>query len=420
MQRMRIRRVLATAGVVVFLAGAAACTAAPTTSTTQAPTSAAAESTESTQSPSATTTGEPGIGPECPEVNCFTVMVTGDMLFHEGLWKNFAIDAKTHDGENFDFDPLFAGQSDYIKQSDLAICHLETPVAKKGGPYSDYPIFNIPPEVVTAIKAVGYDACSTASNHALDQGTAGIERTLKTLDAAGLQHTGSYASESDSGSALVLSASGGKVALIQGTASLNGFVADESWQVDRFREGSAGEEDIAAAIAKAKKARADGADVVMGAIHSLQEYLTTADSYQIATAHEMADSGQFDVIYGHGCHCAQPIEYYKGTWIVYGLGNTVTESAGDVSRAVNDQGLTVRFQFAGDAAGSWKVSDVAWVASYNKQGSKYRWCSLGSDEPQGTCVSSSRDAAMRERVQKIVNSEGAVSKGLHEWLVTQE
>ena len=40
--------------------------------------------------------------------------------------------------------------------------------------------------------ATGFDACSTASNHTLDQGAAGLTRTLDEFDAAGLVHDGSY------------------------------------------------------------------------------------------------------------------------------------------------------------------------------------------------------------------------------------
>ena len=59
-------------------------------------------------------------------------------------------------------------------------------------------------------------------------------------------------------------------------------------------------------------------------MHSVQEYLDYADSWQQSEAHELADTGAFDVIYGAGCHCAQPVENYNGTWIIYGLGNAVT------------------------------------------------------------------------------------------------
>ena len=42
-------------------------------------------------------------------------------------------------------------------------------------------------------------------------------------------------------------------------------------------------------------------------------------------AHALVDSGQFTMIYGHHTHSVLPIEQYKGTWIVYGLGNGITE-----------------------------------------------------------------------------------------------
>ena len=61
---------------------------------------------------------------------------------------------------------------------------VETPLAPDGGPFSGYPEFSVPPQVLPALVAAGYDACSTASNHTLDQGTAGVNRTLDDLDAA--------------------------------------------------------------------------------------------------------------------------------------------------------------------------------------------------------------------------------------------
>ncbi len=85
---------------------------------------------------------------------------------------------------------MLEGQRKYIEQSDLAICHLETPVAGPAGPFSSYPSFNVPPQIITAVQQVGYQACTTASNHTVDRGTAGLVRTLDALDAAGLQHTG--------------------------------------------------------------------------------------------------------------------------------------------------------------------------------------------------------------------------------------
>lgn len=142
------------------------------------------------------------------------------------------------------------------------------------------------------------------------------------------------------------------------------MTADEDWQVDRLREDGDPnhDSDIQRAVDKANKAREQGADVVAIAMHSVQEYLDYADSWQISEAHELADTGAFDVIYGAGCHCAQPIENYNGTWIIYGLGNAVTESANTPETLVNNQGVTARIQFAGKKGvkGSWRVNRIDW------------------------------------------------------------
>jgi hypothetical protein len=114
-------------------------------------------------------------------------------------------------------------------------------------------------------------------------------------------------------------------------------------------------------IAKAEKARALGADIVLGAMHAGEEYASEANAQQQEVAHTLVDSGQFTMVYGHHTHSVLPIENYKGTWIVYGLGNGVTELS--PWYVVNNEGLLVRAQFSQDATGKWAASDLAWVPS---------------------------------------------------------
>lgn len=354
-----------------------------------------------------------------------TMAVTGDLLLHEGLWSNFATDPAAHDGQNFNFEPLLAGQRPYLENSDIGVCHAETPVAEKGGPYADYPDFQVPPEILTAVKSVGYDACTTASNHTLDHGTEGINRTLAALDEAGLQHTGSYDSEAASEEPLRIHTEAGTVAIVTGTNSVNKKEAEHEWQVDRFRDGKdptvdpeVAQADIDRAASQAEKARELGADVVVAAMHSAEEYTDTADDFQVRTGHALADSGAFDAIYGHGSHSVQPIENHNGTWIVYGVGNTVTETA--PMMPVNNDGLIARFQFAKAADGSWDVSDLSWAPSSNTQGGQYAWCSAASDSPNGICRSQAQDTQNRERIAQIVNTPSAIDNGLREWLVSED
>ncbi|OKY92062.1 MAG: metallophosphatase [Bifidobacteriales bacterium 56_10] len=368
-----------------------------------------------------------GNSPDCPDTDCIAMLVNGDLLFHEGLWNQYAsANTAATDGTAFDFTGLFEPMRKYIEASDIAVCEFETPIAQRGGPYSAYPIFNIPPEVADAAKNVGYHACTHASNHSWDQGADGIARLWDTLEQDGIAQTGSYKTEKDSYEPLVIDSptGGGKIGLVAGTVSLNAQTPDYDWRVDRLRESGDPnhQADIDKAVAKAKAAREQGADVVAMAMHSVQEYLDYADSWQQDEAHELADTGAFDVIYGAGCHCAQPIENYNGTWIIYGLGNAVTESANTADTIVNNQGVTARIQFAGKkgVAGSWRVNRIDWVPSANVTQGKYQWCSLASDHPDGPCWDETQDVNVRQRIWDVLYSMGADQNVVKEWNITAE
>lgn len=368
-----------------------------------------------------------GNSPDCPDTDCISMLVNGDLLFHEGLWEHFAgPNTAATDGTAFNFDPLFAPMKKYIQASDIAVCEFETPIAPRGGPYSAYPIFNIPPEVADAAKNVGYNACTHATNHSWDQGAEGIARLWDTLESEGIAQTGSYKSEADSVKPLVIDSptGGGKLGLVTGTVSLNGMTADQDWQVDRLRESGDPhhDSDIQRAVDKANKAREQGADVVAIAMHSVQEYIDYADSWQVSEAHELADTGAFDVIYGAGCHCAQPIENYNGTWIIYGLGNAVTVTSYIPGNEVNNQGVTARVQFAGKkgVAGSWRVSRIDWLPTANMRQGQYVWCPISSDRPDGVCWNDAEDARQRQRISDVIYKMGADPNIVREWNITAE
>ena len=97
----------------------------------------------------------------------------------------------------YDFAPMFASVKPVVSAADLAICHMETPLGPADGPFSGYPSFSVPPQVATGLADLGYDSCSTASNHSLDQGEAGVARTLDALDAAGIRHAGTARSPAE-------------------------------------------------------------------------------------------------------------------------------------------------------------------------------------------------------------------------------
>ena len=363
-----------------------------------------------TVTPTPTPTRHPGIGPECPTDHCFTITATGDMLFHDGLW-NPAVIPTDAGGRNYDFTPLLEGQRIYLNKADIAICHQETPFTEVGQAPQGYPIFATPWELAVTSKDIGYDVCTTASNHTVDMGHAGVVRTLNVFDEVGIKHTGSYRSPEESAGVLIMDTPAGKVAFIAGTFSLNGNYNEFEWQSDYPLDA----QDM---IARAQQARDAGADVVIGVQHAGTEYSTQPDIQQINNAHALIDSGLFDLVYGHHPHAIQPMELYNGKWIVYSLGNGISESS--YSYRVNNEFLIMRAQFSKAKDGTWSVTDMAWAPAINMQGGVYKWCSVASDAPQGVCQSPAFDTEVRERTRATVNAMGAEAAGAKEWLVTTE
>lgn len=409
----RMQGIAAVSAMSILAFGLAACAPEPEE---PKPTQAAEPSTTPTPTPEPEPEPQPGVGPACPTDHCVSVAVSGDLLFHEGLWSQSAIQPDAN-GNNFDFVPLLAGQRAYLDRADLAICQMETPLAPQGGPYAGYPAFSTPPELAATVKAIGYDVCTTASNHTVDQGTEGLLRTLDELDAQGIAHTGSYRAEGDRDVPLIVEANGVKIAIITSTFSLNGLYAEHEWQVDYG--GEALGLDPERAIAKAKKARELGAEIVIGVQHAGTEYATMPDIQQTGNAHALVDSGEFDFVYNHHSHSVQPIERYGDRWILYGTGNTISESAPPAQR-VNNEFLMARIQFAKQEDGSWVSNDLAWNAATNTQNGRYTWCSVMSDQPQGVCQTPEIDAGVLERTRATVNAMGAAELGVREWLLSEE
>ncbi len=318
------------------------------------------------------------------------------MLLHPEL-----VDQARQDGNGqLDFFPMLAAQRPYIEGADVGICHLETPLAPAEGPFYGYPSFSVPPQVLAAIKRTGYDACSTASNHTFDQGTTGVNRTLDDLDAAGILHDGSYRSKRDANTPLVMNTANGRVALISAAYDWNGATPEHRWQANPI--------DPAAIIAKAKVARAAGADLVVVALHAGEEYQPMPNAQQKNAAKALLADPNIDLVYGHHAHVVQTMEKINGKWAIYGVGNNIA-AQGDEVTGTRD-GLLVRVQFSRNADGRWSTSDVAWVPSRQDIGPPYRWCALTAGS---TCASPEEDAASLERTTATVNTWGADKDGAH-------
>lgn len=243
----------------------------------------------------------------------------GDALWHSPLWaqaqRNFA--AVNDGAAGYDFDPMLAELRPLLESADLAVCHLETPIAPEGEEYSTAPMYGVPAEVVTAIADAGFDRCSTASNHTYDRRSAGIDHTVDVLAAAGLGQSGMARTPTEI-EPRVFEVNGVAVAHLSYTFSFNGLElpADEQW-----RSALVDPERI---VADAHTARTLGAEVVIVSLHWGVEGRSAVSGWQRQIAEQITAPGEIDIVVGHHAHVLQPIEQVNGVWVVYGLGNMIS------------------------------------------------------------------------------------------------
>ena len=278
-----------------------------------------------------------------------SIVSSGDILLHERLWVQAKADGT--DG-NLDFYPQLADLEPVFSSADLALCHLETPLAELGVGYEGYPTFNAPPQITDAITKLGFDMCGTASNHSLDQGFSGLIRTIETLDRAGIPHTGTAVSQAEASKPLVIDVKTEnglvKVGILSYTYGFNGFErdADKLWSANLIDPG--------AIIAEAKLARSLGAEIVIAKMHWGNEYTAEPNDFQTSVAQELADSGQIDLIDGSHSHSVQPITQIGNTWVAYSHGNFV--AAHREPTTIKSEGLVTRWEFVESASGGFELS----------------------------------------------------------------
>lgn len=305
-----------------------------------------------------------------PPGRTVSVVAVGDFLA-EGLVNN-AARAAAGPGVRFDYEPLLRPLSSVVQWADLAICHMETPITGPGGtvgfagdgPYGTN-LVAAAWETPFDLRRVGFDRCSTSSNHAYDLGTDGIRITLEALDAAGLGHSGTARSPQEAAVSTFV-VNGVRMAHLSYARNSNtGFPADD-WRIDKALTPDKVIADIAAA-------RVAGAELVIVSMHVYVEMLPTptADDRALVTA--IVGAAHPDLVVVHGPHVPQPVERVGGTPVYWSLGNFISgmgvAGRGKYSDARTLDGVLAAVRFTQQPDGTW-ASDTSNVALCNVTGSR--------------------------------------------------
>ena len=269
----------------------------------------------------------------------FTLTSLGDTLCHNTQYWD-AYKSKT---DEYDFSYVYEDIKNYTLSSDITIGSLETTFAGKEKGYSNYPTFNTPDSLATALKDIGVDVVSLAGNHALDYGYTGLCRTIDVFNNIGLSHLGTYKTAEDQEKILIKDVKGVKIAFINYTYGTNGIPLPSGKE---FCVNLIDKDFIKKQINQAKE---QNVDMIVACMHWGTEYRTTANSEQKYLANFLFENG-VDVILGNHPHVLEPMEKKtitlqdgttKDVFVVYALGNFTADQRDEITRDSAILNLTI-------------------------------------------------------------------------------
>lgn len=226
--------------------------------------------------------------------------------------------------DNFNFSSTFKEIKEYLSEPDLTFGNLETVIAGKSKKYSGYPLFNSPDELLDALKETGFDLLFTSNNHSLDRGIEGVTRTLQEIRKRNLWNVGTYLSENERDSLLVINLKGIKFGILSYTYGLNGnYLPKSKSYLVNVIDTTLIRKDIS-------RLKEKDADLILVYFHFGDEYSRNPSSYQSEVVDKTFKYGA-DVIIGSHPHVIQPMKLVNKNYgklekgfVVYSLGNFIS------------------------------------------------------------------------------------------------
>lgn len=221
----------------------------------------------------------------------------------------------------YSFSPMFARMQDLLEQADYSTITFEA-ACNPDLPYNGYPLFNTPPQAISELHELGFDAFATATNHILDAGGIdGLNKTFDEMDRVGVAHFGAHKAGQEAG--LLTEIQGIQVAFLNYGEMYNGL-EDSLSPEERALLSPLDEEQV---IKDIQNAREDGADIVAVYPHWGVEYQVLPKPWQIDMARSFAEAGA-DLVIGSHPHVIQPTEWVENegrrSFIAYSLGNAMS------------------------------------------------------------------------------------------------
>ena len=260
--------------------------------------------------PTTTTTAPPVPIPNVPQT--LTISGTGDVNLDPRFVRSFPTE-----GYAYAWSGLFGA----FRADDLSIVNLECSPSDLGTPWVKPWTFRCDPAALAPMAAAGIDIANLANNHAMDYGFDAMLDGRENLLAVGIAPVGTGADIDEAYTPVLVDVKGWTVAVI-GSGGVNPETG--SWLALEDRPGMT-HGDNTESIAEAVRAADAVADIVIVTAHWGEQGTTQPRTFERRQAEAWIDAGA-DGVFGHHQHVLQPLEFYKGRPIAWGLGNFVWQA----------------------------------------------------------------------------------------------
>lgn len=224
-----------------------------------------------------------------------TISAAGDCTFSSDIKQYadrnfFAVYNKQKDDSYF-----FKNVKSYFDKDDMTIVNFEGTLSNRGSRVEKQWAFRGKPSYINILKEGSIEAVAFANNHARDYGEISYTDTIKSFEKAKI----AYSSYTQVG---VYEVKGIRIGMIS---------VQET-----------GRSDAATVLRKAiKNLKKEKPDLVIVSFHWGIERTSVITKSQKELSRIAIDEGGADLVLGHHPHVLQPVEKYKGVYIVYSLGN---------------------------------------------------------------------------------------------------
>ncbi|WP_321312703.1 CapA family protein [Halarcobacter sp.] len=248
----------------------------------------------------------------------FNLTAVGDLILARRMHKFYEQDS---------IEKIFGNTLEYLKNSDLNLCNLETVITHKGklfpkrekNPY----YFRCSVKLAQLLIDSNFHAVITANNHAMDYGEEGVVFQKEFLDFMNIPNSGSGKNLAESKKPMYIKVKDSIVAVISfcTVKPKTLFATDERggiFYISKIENISSTLEGI---IKKAK----EHADFIIVSPHWTENWVDNPEEELRVQAKKLIDFG-CDAILGHSSHLLLGMEVYKNKPIIYDMGTFLVDT----------------------------------------------------------------------------------------------